>query len=171
MIDDLKAELAAWDGKNTQPLLDLYGNSDPTDLWLGALIQLSSEPDCDRGATWLLKHYLESGASLPAHLTRAHLGNLAPLSHWEATLHVLQYLDKLRIPDAAKPALLTFVKSSLSSDARLVRAWAYYAFAVLACRFPEIKKEALAVFTDAEQAETAGSIKVRLRKARKLMTD
>ncbi|QDG75316.1 hypothetical protein [Labrenzia sp. PHM005] len=165
MFDDLKARLAAWDGKNTQPLLDLYADTTHTDDWLASLVQLSSEPTCDRAATWLLKHSLESGLSLPADLTRQHLCNLAPLSHWEAKLHVLQYLDRLELTEAVKRLLYAFIKESMISDAKLIRAWGYYAFSILAKQFPEFKTEALAIFKRAEQTETAGSVKVRLRKA------
>jgi hypothetical protein len=169
MIEDLKTSLAAWDGKNTRPLLDLYEAFEHTRDWLGALVQLSCEQDCERGATWLLKHYLESGASLPADLTDEHLCHLAPLSHWEARMHVLQYLDRLKLTDTVKTPLHIFIKEAIASDAKLIRAWGYYGFAVLARQFPEFQSEARANLIKAGQIETAGSIKVRLRKALELL--
>ena len=129
------------------------------------LVDLCSIADCQRGATWLLKHDLgQTKASLPDDLSQRHLSTIHQILHWEARLHILQYLERLSLPETAKSDLSRFVEEAISADNKLVRAWGFYGLAILAVRFPDLAVNARRVLQQAQSTETAGSVKVRIRK-------
>lgn len=163
---DLKNQLASWDTKATQPLIDLYERADLTSGWFGQLIALCRDPECERAATWLLKRHLETGGrGLPEDLIGTHLQDLPKLRHWEAQLHGLQYLERLTWPDTARDAVHEFNGASHLSDNKLVRAWGFYAFSVFAERYPDARQDVADCLETAHETEKAASVKVRLRKA------
>lgn len=166
MSSDLRQPLSSWDTKATQPLIDLYQAAAHTDSWLSQLAALCRDPECERAATWLLKHHLETGGrGLPEDLIGTHLQDLPKLRHWEAQLHGLQYLERLTWPDTARDAVHEFIGSAISSDNKLVRAWGYYTFAVFAEHYPDARQDVADYLEKAHETEKAASIKVRLRKA------
>ncbi|MES0812585.1 hypothetical protein ABLO27_24040 [Roseibium sp. SCPC15] len=167
-MEALQSVLVSWDGKLTKPLEDAFAayRSDPG--FLNSLIGLSENESCERASTWLLKHHFDTkGERLSIDQSRKHLAILPHIRHWEAKLHVLQYLEQLELPVEAETTLNDFLTEALASENKLVRAWAYYGLATLACRFPSRKMSALELLTSAQERETAGSIKVRIRKALK----
>ncbi|MES0885019.1 hypothetical protein [Roseibium sp. SCP14] len=167
-METLQSVLVAWDGKLTKPLEEVFAvhRADPD--FLGSLIDLSENEACERASTWLLKHHFDTkGEPLSFSQTRKHLASLPHVRHWEAKLHILQYLDQLEVPAEAETTISDFITEALTSQNKLVRAWAYYGLATLAYRFPKRKKAALDFLTSAQEKEIAGSIKVRIRKALK----
>lgn len=171
MACPLEAELAAWDGKDTGVLEALFRKKQRDREFLQSLITACNTQGLQRGATWLLKHHLErADAPLSAALTRRHLAQLAGIEDWQAKLHVLQYLDRLDLPEDAEPELLAFVEEALLSARTLVRAWGYSGLAVLARRFPHRRETTRQLLTSAKTSETAGSVKVRIRKALELLS-
>lgn len=166
MRDSLAKSLKDWDGKATAPLEELFADYHEHPGFLVTLVDFCETEELQRGATWLLKHHFDQkGPPLTDGLTRLHINSLPSLRHWDAKLHILQYFEQLRLRDDMEEALGTFVESELSSDNKMVRAWAYYDLAVLARRFPNRKEAAVEILTRAQALETAGSIKVRVRKA------
>ncbi|MHA7775755.1 hypothetical protein [Roseibium sp. M-1] len=166
MTGTLREVLSGWDGRDTGVLEQLFESECSSPVFLDQLVALSALPDCQRSATWLLKHHFDGkGQTLSETQTRDHLAHLAQVTDWQARLHVLQYLEHLALPQDAEIVLSAFVDDAIASKNKLVRAWAYYALALLACRYPERKHQALTVLRQAGEMETAGSVKVRLRKA------
>ncbi|WP_298963950.1 hypothetical protein [uncultured Roseibium sp.] len=166
MSETLRTILSAWDGKDTGELEDLFEGERSNPVFLQALIGLCEIVDCQRGATWLLKHHFDlKGAPLPEDLTRQHLGSLSTITHWEAKLHILQYFERLQLALVPQKELERFVKSGTRSDNKFVRAWAYYDLAVLALAYPELTSQVRNILTAARDIETAGSVRVRIRKA------
>ncbi|WFE90296.1 hypothetical protein K1718_02790 [Roseibium porphyridii] len=166
MSETLRTILSAWDGKDTGKLEALFESERANPVFVQALVGLCEIEDCQRSATWLLKRHFDlKGPPLPEDLTRQHLGLLAKISHWEAKLHVLQYFEKLQLSLAPYGELEGFVETGTRSDNKFVRAWAYYGLAVLALSYPEMIDRVRNILTDARDVETAGSVRVRIRKA------
>ena len=162
----LADQLAAWDQKDTVVLKKIYAEHHDNPLFLDELIDCCANPDQQTAATWLIKHTMEQTSDgLSAALEMKLIGALPRLHDWAAMLHALQILDKLGLPDTSKQCLTEFVARAGQSEKTLVRAWAYYGLAVSARRFPELREEATETLNRLSAGETAGSIKVRIRKA------
>ncbi|MEM9631913.1 MAG: hypothetical protein AAGA50_11350 [Pseudomonadota bacterium] len=166
MRDSLAKSLKDWDGKATAPLEELFSDYREHPGFLVTLVEFCETEELQRGATWLLKHHHDQKLPpLPEDLTLRHLSALPELLHWEAKLHALQYLDCLIIPDGQRIIACSFVEKETDSENKFVRAWAFYGLATLANRFPDLRDEAWNRLQAAALDETAGSVKVRIRKA------
>ncbi|WP_422041169.1 hypothetical protein [Roseibium sp.] len=166
MRDTLEKLVCSWDGKTTSTLKTAYERFHLQPGFVDHLIDLSTDQSCDRGATWLLKHAFSKGEpALSEKRSARHLAALAHFSHWETRLHLLQYFDHLTIPGEAERPLHVFILQSLEAENRFLRAWAYYALALHAERFPLHRNEALDRLKEAMTRETAGSVRVRVLKA------
>lgn len=166
MRDRLEKLLSGWDGKATGPLKTAYETLRNRPELVDYLIELSEHPNCERGATWLLKHAFEQGEpQLSRERSERHLAGISGFGHWETRLHLLQYLDHLTIPDKAGTTLQAFILEALEAENRFLRAWAYSGLALHAERFPAHMREAIDRLDKAMTQETSGSVKVRIRKA------
>ena len=166
MTQTLHKILSDWDGKDTGFLERLFHDEAGNPDFLGSLVALAALEESQRGATWLLKHHFDArGAALPQDLTRNHLSQLIDIDDWQTRLHVLQYLEHLDLSEGSKTVLSEFVETSLRSDRTFVRAWAWYALAILVAGYPEERDDTLRRLREAQATETAGSAKVRIRKA------
>lgn len=164
----LQEVLASWDGKATDPLEKVYEACRHEPDFLDTLIEFARSPDCENAATWLLKHTFDCRhANLSPNQSARHLSGLAALSHWEAKLHFLQYLEHLHLSESDQEPLLKFIEPELRSGNKFLRAWAHYALAIHAECFPAQRQYAVDTLTRARDRETAGSVKVRIRKALK----
>ncbi|MEM8704414.1 MAG: hypothetical protein AAGF82_21545 [Pseudomonadota bacterium] len=166
MRAELEQVLSGWDGKATKPLKTAFTTFRTWPDLVDQLIDLSEHQSCERGATWLLKHAFEHGEPvLSRERSTRHLASLSSFSHWETRLHLLQYLEHLTIPDEAEASLEAFILDALEAENRFLRAWAYYGLALHADRFPDGKQKTIERLEKAMVQETAGSVKVRIRKA------
>lgn len=166
MKDALAKTLLTWDGKTTAPLEETFADYHEHPGLLVTLIEMCRTLDLQRGATWMLKHHhAQKLQPLSEELTRLHISALPGLLHWEAKLHVLQYLDRLAIPDDQRILVAAFVETECDSENKFVRAWAFYGLATLAEKFPDLRDDVLDKLQAATLHETAGSVKVRVRKA------
>lgn len=164
--DPLAVEIGEWDGKTVDHLQSVYGRFSGDADFASRLIALSREAPVQAGATWLLKHHLETGAGLPAKNTKQILGALDQLSHWEARLHLLQLLPLLKIAKGQGAKVARLLDECLADRRALLRAWAYNGFHELAVQHPDYRDRARALFETADQ-ETAASVKARVRNIRK----
>ncbi|MBO6758183.1 MAG: hypothetical protein JJ902_17740 [Roseibium sp.] len=164
--DRLEDDLHAWDGKSVSRLQAIYKSAIGLPDLVARLIELCARPETEVGATWLLKHHLErQDLTMTATDSIRVAGLLSDLSDWQAQLHLFQIADRSDMTQGTRPAWEAFIRAGLMSDRKLIRAWSYYALAVLAARFTDLRAEARGILQDAMDQETAGSIKVRLRKA------
>ncbi|MEQ9275410.1 MAG: hypothetical protein RIG93_14320 [Roseibium album] len=155
-----------WDGKDTALLEHAYSSFATEPDFTVHLVELCEIEECERGATWLLKHYVaKSRSGLPEQLAARHAAFAPKLTDWEARLHFLQYFEHLQIPEHLEDPLRQMIDSGLTSENKFVRAWSHYALAVLAQRFPAHKSHAIETLERSDACETAGSVKVRIRKA------
>lgn len=166
MRDRLEQTLSGWNGKATDPLKIAYQTFCTQPDFFDHLIDLSEHQSCERGATWLFKYAFEHDTlKFSNEQSARHLAGISGFSHWETRLHLLQYLEHLTIPDEAETPLLAFILNTLKAENRFLRAWAYFGLALHAGRFPAHKRDAIDRLNAAKSRETAGSVKVRIRKA------
>ncbi|NQV80923.1 MAG: hypothetical protein HQ495_10245 [Alphaproteobacteria bacterium] len=162
----MKADIAAWDGKATEPIAAVYARNQSHKTFLADVIALCGDAGCARGATWLLKHHIEGGdVPVPAALTRQIFAQLDALAHWEAKLHVLQCLPFLTIAKHDAQRVARFVDACRSDDATFVRAWAYTGLHQLAVQHPPYRDNARETLEAALKAGQPASVKVRIRRA------
>lgn len=166
MRTQLAQILHKWDGKDTAPLTRAYSSFATAPDFTVHLVELCETEACERGATWLLKHHLEkSGDGLAEPLATRHVTFAPRFAHWEARLHFLQYFGHLQIPENVEHPLEQMIDDGLTSENKFLRAWSHYALAVFAQRFPAHRSRAIETLEQAGACETAGSVKVRIRKA------
>lgn len=162
----MKRDIAAWDGKATDPIAAVYARHNADKGFLAEAIALCADAACARGATWLLKRWLEDGRGpVAAALTHRLLTHLGTLAHWEAKLHVLQALPHLTIAPDDAPAVARFVATCLGDEATFVRAWAYTGLHHLAVQHPAYREDAQRTLETAMTVAQPASVRVRLRKA------
>ena len=94
-----KQEIASWDGKSASDIGAIYSRHSDDDTFVLKLIEFSLQTDLQKGATWLLKRYLENNRKLTASEIAALFKRLPELEQWEAKLHMLQcipYVSSIR---------------------------------------------------------------------------
>lgn len=128
------------------------------------LAALLSEQDYQRGASWLLKHHIDKGHIINRDDTQTCYASLDKLTHWDTNLHILQAMHALPIDAGNTEKIYSFLIKNVASKRTLVRAWSYTGFVILAGQHTSYRKEAHALLQQANATETAGSIKVRIRK-------
>ncbi|MEL7121830.1 MAG: hypothetical protein AAFO07_20450, partial [Bacteroidota bacterium] len=137
---DLILELQEWDGKHVDYLIDIYDNYSNQDVFFDQLLEISTIQVLQTATTWLIKHHYDQKQSLNQHQIDNLLGISTELVHWEAQLHVLQLLPKVKISETILPIVDEFVNNCLESKKKFVRAWAYQGFYELTKHRPEYKE-------------------------------
>ena len=163
-LQGMKDVIKGWDQKSASAITDIYDRYHQKADFIGQLLRLMEEEDLQRGASWLVKHWLE----LKGHrLEDAHISDFLKLGphqiHWEAKLHFLQSLPYLEVSEDQGAFLEPFIRSCIESDQKLLRAWGYNGLHLLwgqdGSRCEEVRKE----LEQALQRESAGSVKARIR--------
>lgn len=159
---DLKKQLQQWDGKSTEQLEAVYLSFSQEDGFLDFLIKLLNEDSVQVATTWLIKHYLQQGGKVSQQQSSRILDHCNADCHWQSQLHFLQLLSYLIIANRDRKKVEAFIRHSLTSDNKFVRAWAYNGFDVLATQFSQYRHEADEFMQMALQDEAA-SVKARIR--------
>ncbi len=128
------------------------------------LAALLSEQDYQRGASWLLKHHIDNGHVMDRDDAQTCYTSLDKLTHWDTHLHILQIMHALAIDTADKETVHSFLTKNVTSKRTLIRAWSYTGFVILARQYEEYRAETHTLLKRAKEVETAGSIKVRIRR-------
>jgi len=167
----LQSSLLAWDGKSADDIGQIFqshkSSKDFTDNLLQLITgsQLANTQDLQnvqKGATWLLKAWLEAGGMLSLKQTNSVYRQLAQLAHWESRLHVLQSLPFLKISKSNKSRLESFLRECLVDSNKFVRAWTYNGWHLLAQQHPEYQEE-VEKFLEMAMRDEAPSVKARIR--------
>lgn len=158
----IKQELAAWDGKSADDIRVIYSRYAEHSSFLVEVIQLIGNTAFQKGATWLMKCYLESGNRLKVNEVNKVYGLLSALEHWESRLHILQCIPFMPIKKTKKKNVEAFLRKRLCDTNKFVRAWAYNGFYELSSQYPEYKEETKQFFEMAMRDEAA-SVKARIR--------
>ncbi len=157
-----KLEIGQWDGKSINDIGDIYDRHchDPT--FISEMITLVSDVSLQKGATWLIKRYLENENQIGKSEIISIFQKLELIEQWESKLHILQILSYMPIGRPQKKLVEVFLRDCLAGDNKFVRAWAYNGFYELAMQYPEHKKETRQFFEMAMRDE-APSVKSRIR--------
>ncbi len=159
---DMKQAIVAWDGKSADDIRDIYDRYGHKSLFISEILSLAKQEPLQKGTTWLLKRHLEEACSLKSSEVKEVYLLLPNLEHWEATLHVLQCIPYMPIPNTQKKKVQTFLKKCLGDDAKFVRTWAYNGFYELAVQYPEYQGEAKQLF-EVGMRDEAASVKAKIR--------
>ena len=167
---ELRLAIAQWDGKSASAIKAVYDRFHDRERFNDDLIALMENETSQAGATWLLKHHCETKhVELSEEQRRSYQAKWKNLSHWEAQLHVLQCMEYIPIDASQKANVHSFLQRCLASEKKFVRAWAYSGSARLALAIPDYRSETHALLVEAHEKESAGSVRVRVRKGLELL--
>lgn len=158
----IKQELAAWDGKSAADIQAIYDKYHTKPGFSDDIIDLSFTRLFEKGATWLLKAWLEYGNTPERSKIAKIYGSLDRLEHWEARLHVLQSIPFMPINEDESSNVYSFLRLTLADQNKFVRAWSYNGFYELSRQHPKYLDEIRHYFEMAMNDE-APSIKARIR--------
>ena len=159
---DMEREIAAWNGTSADAIKGVYERYCCRENFVGGVIGVLESTDHQRGATWLLKAWLESGNTLVDDRAGAVYRSLHTLKHWEAKLHVLQAIPYMRIATEHTARVEAFLRETLTDSHAFVRAWSYNGFYELARGHSEYRRETEVMLDTAMKNESA-SVKARIR--------
>ena len=158
----IEQEIASWDGKSAAYIKAIYDAHDADDNFSDTIIALSFTEAREKGATWLLKAWLEAGNKLEQPQIAKIYRSLDQLKHWEARLHILQSIPLMPIAHAESSNVYNFLRLALTDQNKFVRAWSYNGFYELSRQHPEYTGEARQYFEMAMRDE-ASSVQARIR--------
>jgi len=163
----LKSEIALWDGKSAEDIRDVYIEHAHTRGFLSRLVRLATDPECEVGATWLVKHHLETTeCKMTLSVAKAWYACANTLTHWEARLHMLQCTPRVPVPNACVKPIRGFLDTCLTEENKFVRAWAFTGYCELAKSHPRYRKLVDELLDDGEQHDPGASVRARIRQLR-----
>ncbi|MBK7874011.1 MAG: hypothetical protein IPJ74_26855 [Saprospiraceae bacterium] len=164
MLETLKDALWGWDERSTAYLLEIYHSFAYQTDFISNLISICyAEKGLQNQATWLLKHHTENKHPIAPHDTRNLIKLAEILEFWGAKLHLLQILPFLKLEENDLPYLDPFIKDSIKSTNKFVRAWAYNGLYEMSKVLPELREEVRLTYEQALEIE-APSVKARIKK-------
>lgn len=158
----IEQDLSNWDGKSATDIQGLYDARHREPDFADAIIELSFVLAFEKGATWLLKAWLEDGNTLEQSKISKIYESLSQLEHWEAKLHLLQIIPFMPVTEADKENVYNFLKTTLTSQNKFVRAWSYNGFYEISRQHSKYLNETKQYFEMAMRDE-APSVKARIR--------
>lgn len=166
--DSLHAWLNEYDGRSVSLLSEAEALFGGRADYVDTLIELAGDiqDHIAGGATWLLKHHVESGGTLTSEQTAALLANVREARGWETLLHVCQSVRYLDVEAGLAADLVRWIEPLLSEQRPFVRAWALDALCAVAERCPVYKQQALAALEVAEK-DPGASVRARARRLKK----
>ena len=161
----LEQDVRSWDGKSADVIGEFYERHHDSGVFAETLVTFIHDVTLQKGATWLLKRYLDSGRRLTSTQTHSVFRCLRGLECWEARLHALQCLPSLTISGRNKKKVDKFLRECIDSENKFVRAWAYGGFHELAKQHVEYQEEVQQLLASASKTEAA-SVRARIRNLR-----
>ncbi|MCH9654730.1 MAG: hypothetical protein K0U86_06715 [Planctomycetes bacterium] len=140
---NLQQEIANWNGRSVDDLEEIYERY-VAETGVGSeLVRLLKEPSLQRGASWLLKRFLEEGqaGAISSDDLKGVFESLSGLEDWESELHLLQSLPCLTIGKRNAKRVESFLRDCVVRENKFVRAWAYNGFHELALQHPKYQAE------------------------------
>lgn len=158
----LRKELSLWNGKCKTFIECIYSKYSVDRNFVESLIQFIENKQYQKGSSWLIKKWLESGNRLSLNHTNRLFDSLHDIDCWETVLHILQSIPFMIIPQTRQSKAYIFLRIMLSHSNKFVRAWAYNGFNELAKQYPKFSTENLE-YINMAQSDEAPSVKARLR--------
>lgn len=162
----LEQEIASWDGKSSSDISAVYHRHSSRHGFASKLVKLIESAELQKGATWLIKRYLDDDHGLESSDVAALYKRTADYVCWESRLHILQCIPKMPIGDAEKSMVETFLRTCLTDENKFVRAWAYNGWYEISLQYPEFKQETKQFF-DMALRDEAASVQARIRNVMK----
>lgn len=159
---NIEQKIALWDGKSASDIKAIYDAYKSDSNFSDTIIALSLTKGFEKGATWLLKAWLEAGHTLEQTQIATIYGALDQLEHWEARLHLLQSIPFIPIADTDSHNVYNFLRLTLTDNNKFVRAWAYNGLYELSRQHSQYRHETKQYFAMAMRDE-APSVKARIR--------
>ncbi|MEW8506998.1 MAG: hypothetical protein AB2598_09850 [Candidatus Thiodiazotropha sp.] len=158
----IEQQIKEWDGKSVEIIRAVYKNYHNNPEFIDTILTLINEVSYQKGATWLLKRWLESGNQLKVGHIKSVYSTLHSLEDWESKLHVLQSISYMPIDKDEKASVEAFLRASMTDSNKFIRAWSYNGFHELSRQYPEYTEEVRRYFEMALRDEPA-SVKARIR--------
>lgn len=158
----IEQAIAGWDGKSASDIKAVYDAYHTQSGFPDTMIVLSTNSAYEKGATWLLKAWLEAGNKLEPTQIQEIYNLLNNLEHWEAKLHVLQSIPFMPIRESEREKVYNFLRVTLTDPNKFVRAWSYHGFYELSTQHSQYLNETKQLFEVAMRNEAA-SVKARIR--------
>lgn len=169
MNTKLKDQLQEWDGKHKNFMEKIYYDRYQEANFFSDLTELClNHPETRVAATWLIKHHYDNKKSLPYELIDPLLKAGKDFEHWEAQLHILQILPKIKMKEEVVPYVEELARKGLNSHNKFVRAWSYQGLYEVSKSIPEMTEEVRLLCEQAMVVESA-SVKARVRKVLNLL--
>ncbi len=162
----LKQDIADWDAKDVDYINNLYSNNFHEAEFLDNLIGFLDDVPLQRGASWMIKHYVDEGSTLADQHVNEIISKCQKFDHWETKLHILQILPSVTIPSSLKQHVYEFLLDGVRSDVKFVRAWSYGGLIVLSEQDHSYRNMAEKLIKVALNNESA-SVLARIRQASK----
>lgn len=162
-------EIAIWDKRSVHIVRDIYKRYHNDKSFLTGIIDMMISEPLQNAATWLLKYHLSNKSNKLSETQINAVYKTTPhLKDWQSRLHILQIMALMPVPENRRKETEGFVRSSMTSDIKFVRAWSYDGFYQLALQYPQYRHEAEVIFKNAHENDPAGSVKSRLRNILKI---
>lgn len=158
LIDDLEQ----WNGKSTEEIQAIARCYSSDTNFIEAVTEAMTINACQPGATWMLKHSLETGQPIKPKQVSKILSQLNKVGSWQALLHLFQCLPYVAIPNSDKSIVASALREGIRNENKFVRAWAYNGFYHLASQHPEFTEES-ALQLKVAMKDKAASVKARIR--------
>jgi len=161
--------VSEFDGKHVGPLGDVTAKTPWSANILDHLINLctADSENTQIAGSWMLKTYLDQGASLSVNQSRSIVDNLADLTSWQAQLHLAQSFSKINVPHYCANEVVSTLQTWFRSDHKFLRAWACDALWRLGQQHEDLRQTAIETLLEAE-TDTAASVRARARNLLKL---
>ena len=158
----IEQEIMKWNGKSKDDIEAVYETYRNKPNFLDTILTLKSDVSYQKGATWLLKKWLESGNQIKAGQVKNIYGSLSSLNDWEAKLHVLQSIPYMPIGVDDRSNVESFLRETLTDSNKFIRAWSYNGFYELAVQYPEYVVE-VEQFLEMALRDEVASVQARVR--------
>lgn len=163
-VDNLRAELAAYDGRSPTILSELSARHRSDADFLSDLVRFVSDatPVISEGATWIIKAELEAGQTLSPHDVQRLIRALDGVTAWQAQLHICQSLRYIPVQQDQTGELETWLNGMLDAPRPFLRAWAVDAL----CKVHGPSAQTMALLLQME-TDKAASVRARVRNLKK----
>ncbi len=160
----LKQEIGEWDKRSVHFIRGIYKTHSSDPEFFNQLIALMDDVPLQGGVTWLMKYHLNNSDCQP-NAKQAHeiYENTFALNDWDGQLHILQIMSRLPIAENQQNAVAIFLRKSITSNVKFVRAWAYDGFYQLASQHPDYRPQVEALFSEAIENDSAPSVIARVK--------
>lgn len=138
----LEADIANWDGKSSRDLAGVFDRHASDAGFLAELIEHTESEALQKGATWLIKRFVERSGEVRASEAERLLQAAHKFKAWESKMHVLQCLPHMSIPASCRITVEALTRAGIEDRKVFLRAWAYGGFYELARQYPQYRKEA-----------------------------